>query len=59
MSFQAEGAYPGTLWWLRGVELVGEGMEAQEGEDIYINYGWFTLLYCKNQYNIVKQFSSI
>ena len=28
--------------------------EGQEGGDIY-NYGWFSLLYGKNQQNIVKQ----
>ena len=31
--------------------------EAQEEGDVY-NYGLLVLLYCRNQHNIVKQFSS-
>ena len=37
------------------------GKEAQEENDIYIhtyNYGWFVLLYGRNQHKIVKHFST-
>ena len=38
---------------------VGKEGEAQEGGDIYVyNYGSFVVVYGRNQYNIVKQFSS-
>ena len=36
-------------------EEVG-GREIQEGGDICYTYDWFTLLYGRNQHNIVKQF---
>ena len=32
--------------------------KVQEGRDMYI-YSWFMLMYGRNQYNIVKQLSSI
>ena len=32
--------------------------KVQEGRDMY-TYSWFMLMYGKNQYNIVKQLSSI
>ena len=48
----------GTLWWPRKVGW-GKRREAQEGGDIYVyNYGSFVVLYGRNQYNTVKQFSS-
>ena len=38
---------------------IGEWTEAQEGGDTCItNYACFTLPYCRNQHDIVKQFSS-
>ena len=38
---------------------MGWGLEAHEGGDICIyNYGWFVLLYGRNEHNIVKQSSS-
>ena len=49
-----QGAQSGVLWWLRSVGL-GEGREMQEvrniERDIY-NYGWFMLLYGRNQHII-------
>jgi len=41
----------------RGVKWEEE-REAQEGGDLY-SYGWFALLYGRNQHNIVKQFPPI
>ena len=54
-------------WWPRGEEWRRGRSKAQEGGDyththththIYIYYGWFILLYGRNQHNIVKQLSS-
>ena len=51
-----QGVLPGALWWPRGV---GWGWERDSRGRQYINsYGWFPLLYGRNQHNIVKQSSS-
>ena len=53
--------------WHRELRLVlcdnlegwdGGGREVQEEEDIMYTYGWFVLIYGRNQHNIVKQLSS-
>ena len=60
-----QGAQRGALWRPRGVGwgVVG-GRLKTEGINIYVcmcvcvhthTYGWFTLLYGRNQHNIVKQ----
>ena len=49
----------GALWKPRMVAWGGGGggREIQEGGDLY-TYGWFMLIYGRNQHNIVKQLSS-
>ena len=44
--------------WQPGWGNVGGGKEVQEEEDICYTYGWFMLMYGRNQHNIVKQLSS-
>ena len=47
-----------ALWHLKGVEL-SERWEGDSGGRVYMyTYGWFMLVYERNQYNIVKQLSS-
>ena len=38
-------------------EGMGSGREFQEGEFHMHTYGWFTVMYGRNQHNIVKQLS--
>ena len=38
---------------------IGDGMQVQEGGKHMYIYGWFLLLYGRNQHNIVKQLSSV
>ena len=47
---------PGLSNSLEGWEGLGGGREVQEGGDMY-TYGWFMLMYGRNQHNIVKQLS--
>ena len=55
----AQEAHLGALWLPRGVGWVGDGKEVQEGGAIHVHtYGWFMLMYGKNQNNILKQLSS-
>ena len=51
---QCDALQPPTGW-----EGIGDGMEVQEGEKHMYIYGWFLLLYGRNQHNIVKQLSSV
>ena len=42
---------------LEGWDRVGDRREGQEGGDIHNTYGWFMLMYGRNQHNIVEQVS--
>ena len=44
--------------WQPGWDEVGGEKEVQEGGDICYTYGWFMLMYGRNQHNTVKQLSS-
>ena len=48
----------GALWWPRGVGWGGRWQgDSRQREEIY-TYGWFMLMYGRNQGNTVKQLSS-
>ena len=46
-------AQPGALWHLEGWDGVEVG-----GRGHMYTYGWFMLIYGRNQHNIIKQLSS-
>ena len=49
-----QGVQLGALWWPRGVGW-GRWEGGSRGSDMCNTHGWFTLLYSRNQHNIVKQ----
>ena len=48
---------PGVLWQPRGVGWHGRWQGGSKGRIHVYTYGWFTLLYGRNQHNTVKQLS--
>ena len=52
-----KGAQPGCLWGPRGVGCGGV-KGSSRGRGYMYTFGWFMLLYERNQYNILKQLSS-
>ena len=52
-SYIVQGAQRSALWWLW---WVGWGLEGgPRGRGYMYAYSWFTLLYSRNEYNVVKQ----
>ena len=47
----------GALWKPRGVGWGGRWEGSSRGRGHMYTYGWFMLLYSRNQYNIIKQLS--
>ena len=48
----------GDLWEPRGVGWGGKWERGSRGRERMYTYGWFMLMYGRNQHNIVKQLSS-
>ena len=49
---------PGALWQTKGVGWSGRWEGGLRGSGHVYTYGWFMLMYGRNQHNIVKQLSS-
>ena len=49
---------PSALWQPRGVGWGGRWGGVSRGSGHMYTYGWFMLMYGRNQYNVIKQLSS-